>query len=61
MTIFTPALLLCLPLWAAACVVQSVAMAQPARQKAKPARKDDDACPTRWASMPFTPPPVHAP
>lgn len=61
MTLFTPALLFCVPLWAAACVLQSVAMAAPAQPARKKPDGEDEACPSRWLSIPFTPPPVRAP
>lgn len=59
MTLFTPALLLFMPFWATAMVLQTTV---PDRTKSagrlKAAEADDESCPTRWASMPFTPPPV---
>jgi hypothetical protein len=63
MTMFTPALLLCLPLWAAASFLQTMQMAQMAQMTARPSRpaSRDEACPTQWAAMPFVPPSVHTP
>lgn len=57
MTMFTPALLLCLPLWAAASFLQTVQMTP---RPSRPASRDE-ACPTQWAAMPFVPPSVHTP
>jgi hypothetical protein len=60
MTMFTPALLLCLPLWAAASFLQTMQRAQMTPRTSRPASRDG-ACPTQWAAMPFVPPSVHAP
>lgn len=60
MTMFTPALLLCLPLWAAASFLQTMQMAQMTPRTSRPASRDG-AYPTQWAAMPFVPPSVHAP
>lgn len=58
MTMFTPALLLCLPLWAAATLLQTMQAAQAPPRASKKASRDG-TCPTQWAGMPFVPPPVH--
>lgn len=58
MTMFTPALLFCLPLWAAATTLQILQSGTPVRSQ-RERRPEEDSCPTQWAAMPFVPPSVH--
>lgn len=60
MTFFTPALLLFMPFWATASVLQSVALVDPQPVPDAADAGDDETCPTQWVAMPFTPPSVHA-
>ncbi len=61
MTLFTPALLLFMPFWATAFLLQSSSADHAdATCERDPSVPDDPSCPTQWVAMPFTPPPVHA-
>ncbi len=59
MTLFTPALLFFVPLWATACLV-AMSTAQSAPVPVPRRTKADEDGPESWAAMPFTPPTVHA-
>lgn len=63
MNLFTPAFLAFVPIWATTIALQStvLAMSRASLPRATPPKPDrDENCPTLWATMPFTPPAVHA-
>ena len=58
MTLFTPALLVFVPLWTTACFLSLATPRTPLRGSAS--ESNASAEPEHWVAMPFVPPTVHA-